>query len=262
MQPELQIFLALLIAHIAGDFPLQSGRMVAAKAGLELGAFSRHVLIHLVLSVAALALFTTAPLWKTPTILALALLTFGHLALDIGKSMLIKWRPSLNGAAVYLADQALHVLIVGVATLVVVQIMPPLDALWIWWLNIREAILVTTVVVAATVFPTGYLIRFLLTPWSKRLAACRDNNATSDGNIDGLENAGLYLGWLERALLVAAFAVGSLTAVGLIVGAKSIARFPEFKNRAFAEYFLMGTLLSVAIAWIGGWILRVALTFL
>ena len=46
------------------------------------------------------------------------------------------------------------------------------------------------------------------------------------------------------------------------VGAESIARFSEFKNRAFAEYFLMGTLLSVAVAWIGGSILRVALTLL
>lgn len=262
MQPEIQVFFALLIAHIAGDFPLQSGRMVAAKAGLEFGAFARHVLIHLVLSVAALALFTTAPLWRSPTILALALLTSGHLALDIGKSMLIKWRPSLNGAAIYLVDQALHVLIVGVATLIVVQILPPLDALWTWWLDIREIILVTAVVVAATVFPAGYLIRFLLAPWSKRLTARRDNDATGDGDIDGLANAGLYLGWLERALLVAAFTAGSLTAVGLIIAAKSVARFPEFKNRAFAEYFLMGTLLSVAIAWIGGWVLRVALTFL
>lgn len=260
MQTELQIFLALLVAHIAGDFVLQTGRMVAAKADLRMGAFSRHVLIHLVLSVATLALFTTVPLWNTPTLLALALLTFGHLALDISKSVLVKLHPSLNGASIYLVDQVLHVVIVAMATLVAMQNMPPMDALWIWWLERRDVILVTTLVVATTVFPAGYLIRFLLAPWSKHLAASHDNNGTSDGSIDGLANAGLYLGWLERALLVAAFAAGSLTAVGLIVGAKSIARFPEFKTRAFAEYFLMGTLLSVAFAWIGGWILRVTLT--
>jgi len=48
----------------------------------------------------------------------------------------------------------------------------------------------------------------------------------------------------------------------LIVGAKSIARFPEFKSRAFAEYFLIGTLASVAVAAVGGWVLNVSLTAL
>ena len=259
MQPEIQIFFALLVAHIVGDFVLQSSRMVAAKTDLRMLAFARHILIHLLLSVAALAFFTTAQLSKTPTLLALALLALGHFALDIGKSVLVKMHPSLNGAAIYLADQVLHVTIIFLATLIAAQIAIPLDALWAWWLTMRDTILVTAAVVAATVFPAGYLIRFLLAPWSKQLTDSSDNSATSDGNIDGLVNAGLYLGWLERALLVAAFAAGSLTAVGLIVGAKSIARFPEFKTRAFAEYFLMGTLLSVAIAWIGGWILRVVL---
>lgn len=47
-----------------------------------------------------------------------------------------------------------------------------------------------------------------------------------------------------------------MAAVGLIVGAKSVARFPEFQSRAFAEYFLIGTLLSVSIAAIGGWLLH------
>jgi len=74
-----------------------------------------------------------------------------------------------------------------------------------------------------------------------------------------LSNAGLYLGWLERGLLVIAFAMGSFTAVGLIIGAKSVARFPEFKSRAFAEYFLIGTLISVTIAAVGGWVLHTVL---
>ena len=43
------------------------------------------------------------------------------------------------------------------------------------------------------------------------------------------------------------------------MGAKSVARFPEFKSRAFAEYFLIGTLASVTIAAVGGWVLKTAL---
>lgn len=37
-------------------------------------------------------------------------------------------------------------------------------------------------------------------------------------------------------------------AVALVVAVKSIARFEELKQRAFAEYFLVGTLTSVLVA--------------
>jgi hypothetical protein len=128
-----------------------------------------------------------------------------------------------------------------------------------FWNEVRETVLVYLAVVAATVFPAGYLIRYLLQPLSRQLAASRDYQTEHYNSLEGLSNAGLYLGWLERGLLVIAFAMGSFTAVGLIIGAKSVARFPEFKSRAFAEYFLIGTLISVAIAAGGGWVLRMAL---
>jgi hypothetical protein len=34
--------------------------------------------------------------------------------------------------------------------------------------------------------------------------------------------------------------------------AKAIARYPEFKSERFAEYFLIGTLLSISMALVGG----------
>jgi len=40
--------------------------------------------------------------------------------------------------------------------------------------------------------------------------------------------------------------------VGLILTGKSIARFPEFKEAKFAEYFLIGTMLSVSLSVLGG----------
>lgn len=37
-------------------------------------------------------------------------------------------------------------------------------------------------------------------------------------------------------------------AIGFTVAAKAVARYPQFKNSAFAEYFLIGTLSSVGLA--------------
>jgi hypothetical protein len=47
-------------------------------------------------------------------------------------------------------------------------------------------------------------------------------------------------------------ASGTFTAVGFVIAAKAAARFPLFKDKAFAEYFLIGTLTSVGIALLFG----------
>ena len=58
MQLFFQVFLALLFAHVLGDFPLQSGRMVRGKIGFKAGAFLRHSLMHLLLAAASILVFT------------------------------------------------------------------------------------------------------------------------------------------------------------------------------------------------------------
>ena len=259
MQAFYQAFLALLFAHVLGDFPLQTGRMVRGKIDFRLTAFLRHSLVHLIVSAAALAVFTPLTLWHTATVSALLLLILGHLSLDFAKSAVIRLKPELDGARLYVSDQLLHVVVVALAAAVAVRTAPPAATLYGQWNEVSDIVLVYIVVIAAAVFPAGYLIRYLLQPLSRQLAASRDYQPPHYDSLEGLSNAGLYLGWLERGLLVVAFAMGSFTAVGLIIGAKSVARFPEFKSRAFAEYFLIGTLISVAIAAAGGWALRTVL---
>lgn len=80
----------------------------------------------------------------------------------------------------------------------------------------------------------------------------------------GLDGAGNIIGILER-LLVTSFVVfwpayGG-AAIGLIFSAKSIARFPEMGKQGsqFAEYYLVGTLTSFAVAIGAGMIARIYL---
>jgi len=61
-------------------------------------------------------------------------------------------------------------------------------------------------------------------------------------------HAGLYIGWLERALLYGFIVAGAPGAAAVVVAAKSIARFPSFRDERFAEYYLIGTLSSVLVA--------------
>jgi hypothetical protein len=96
-------------------------------------------------------------------------------------------------------------------------------------------------------FGGGYLIRFLTRSMAEDVKSHSPEKAAEQ-----LQNAGLYIGWLERFLVITALLLQSPATVGLILTAKSIARYPEFKSERFAEYFLIGTLLSISIALVGG----------
>jgi hypothetical protein len=64
----------------------------------------------------------------------------------------------------------------------------------------------------------------------------------------GPARIGEAIGVLERLLVVVFVLTGSLAAIGFVVAAKTLARFKQLDDRAFAEYYLLGTLASVSIA--------------
>lgn len=76
-------------------------------------------------------------------------------------------------------------------------------------------------------------------------------NQVSD-NTGPRPGPGEMIGLLERALVFLLILAGSLPSVGFIVAFKSAARFPQFKDPDFAEYFLIGTLTSVGLAALAG----------
>lgn len=64
--------------------------------------------------------------------------------------------------------------------------------------------------------------------------------------------AGEVIGILERLFTCALILAGGLSAVGFAVAAKAAARYPQFKDPAFAEYFLIGTLSSIGLGTLTG----------
>lgn len=61
-------------------------------------------------------------------------------------------------------------------------------------------------------------------------------------------NAGRIIGMLERLLLFILILLNQFGAIGLIIAAKAFARFKALDIREFAEYVLIGTLLSVVLS--------------
>lgn len=105
-------------------------------------------------------------------------------------------------------------------------------------------------------FPANEIIRIMI----QRL---QENVPKEDAEEAGLPNAGIWIGVLERTLVLTFIINNSIQAIGLLIAAKSVLRFGEISdpnNRKEAEYILIGTLLSFSIAIILGlWIRAVLL---
>ncbi|MFQ6123168.1 MAG: hypothetical protein ACE5R6_00985 [Candidatus Heimdallarchaeota archaeon] len=65
---------------------------------------------------------------------------------------------------------------------------------------------------------------------------------------EGLPRAGRMIGMLERSIILTFSFFGDFASISFIFLAKSMARFRQLENRQFAEYYLIGTLLSFFFA--------------
>ena len=92
------------------------------------------------------------------------------------------------------------------------------------------------------------------------LARVSPPGSAADGDEDeGPAGAGRLIGILERWLILGLVWVDQWGAVGLVLTAKSIARFKRMDEQAFAETYLIGTMTSVLVAMAGGAVLKVLL---
>ena len=63
---------------------------------------------------------------------------------------------------------------------------------------------------------------------------------------------GRVIGVLERFIVYVLVLMGQWGALGLVLAAKSVARYPEMRHENFADYYLIGTLCSLIVAMASG----------
>ena len=66
--------------------------------------------------------------------------------------------------------------------------------------------------------------------------------------VETADNVGAVVGVLERLLVVILILGRAEIGIGLVVAAKTLARFKQLDERSFAEKYLVGTLASVTVA--------------
>ena len=96
----------------------------------------------------------------------------------------------------------------------------------------------------------NYLIRFVFAAFNliPRIAVSEPNQPRA-AVVDSKEyNAGRFIGILERILIFFFVLADQFTAIAFILAAKGFTRFKDLDEREFAEYVLIGTLLSATAA--------------
>jgi len=222
------LLLKLILAHFIGDFLLQPQSWVKAKEKKKVksGKFYLHILLHGVLVMLVL--------WDiTYWIPALAIMGM-HGIIDLIK---LYGQKANNKPKWFLIDQGLHILSIFIIWLIYFQ--PDID--YTFWRENNGIWIYATALLFLTVV-SGIVIQVLMSNWSKALKESSDFS---------LQNAGKYIGILERLFVFTFVITGNWQAIGFLIAAKSVFRFgdlKESKDRKLTEYILIGTLLSFAIA--------------
>lgn len=244
MQPDLLLFLALLAAHLLGDFVLQTKAMVTGKSDGSARAFLLHGAAHYALAYAAVLLFVPELLAQPVSHALLLLLVVLHLGADLLKERALA--AFLSPRLSFVVDQLIHVLLLFLVAFLFAGGLPTwASAAHVWFEGQRDDVLWLLVVYLATIFGGGYFIRLMLPA----------DDPAHDGDREAVERGGMYIGWLERFVILTAVLAKSPTLIGLIITAKSIVRFKKLDSDRFAEYYLLGTFLSLALALAGGLLL-------
>lgn len=224
----------LLIAHLIGDFVLQGERLAAKKRRSAAALFLHAGLYALAIAVPGFLLVLPAAFW--PAFLAVAL---SHLLIDWIKGLLAARLPARMGLPLYLADQALHLAVIILAV--------PLFSL-----EIAPAALYTRLLSWP---PAGALARMILTAlllsvpcavFVKELFVFLQMPPAPEEKQN--PRVGAMIGILERWIVAVLLLMNQPAAIGLVVAAKSIARFKQLEDQHFAEKYLVGTLCSVLLA--------------
>jgi hypothetical protein len=234
------IFWKILLAHVLTDFIFQPEQLAENKGRVTV--LLVHGLIFFFLSIVLLL-----PTFSYPTIIALFLLASFHGFVDYSKNLIQK-RTGKGFWLYFLGDQALHVLGIGAVVFFLdkASLNAWIDVLSPYWS--KPSIFLFSSLFVLIVFGGGFFTGIL----------CRGFLGGLDSEKKpGIEKAGRYIGILERSLVLTAVLFGKMEFIGYIFAAKSIARYPEIKEGShFAEYYLIGTLTSISIAFFGGLLLK------
>lgn len=228
------LLVILLIGHMIADYFLQSSNMaenkknhvnvLLAHSGIY---FSTFIIIDFLFFQPWFAVWTTL------------IVSVAHFVIDLIRTKIDnKFNDYRVRFFAFLFDQVLHASII-VATYYLLNLSTKVNSIYSaceGYSNFNKIILYCLLFVIL-LDPTAVFIKKLFAFIFKE----EPNN--NPGN-----NAGNIIGKLERIITAILLLGNQYSVIGLVLTAKSIARFKQLEKQDFAEKYLIGTLLSLSIS--------------
>ena len=223
----LTLAIKLILAHVIGDFLLQPTRWVEHKQAHKHKSkyLYWHILIHAITLIVVLQ-------FQFKYWLALIIIPISHYLIDVIKLHL---NTKVNNRLLFGLDQLAHLIIIAL----VIQIYES------YTLNFNllfapETLLFLTCIIGITT-ASSIIMKTIISKW----------DLTEYNKEATLEDAGAYIGILERLLVFIFIITNHWEGVGFLITAKSVFRFSDLskaKDRKLTEYILIGTLISFGLA--------------
>jgi len=242
----LTVILKMLIAHLLGDFVLQSKKWVE-KRNTKIQYLFYHIAVHTGL----LILFFINELgdnWQNILFLSVA-----HLAID---SLKIGWQTRFesNPVILFLVDQTMHIMSIVAITFFKFK---QHYVAYFQQINI-DHLYFYVIALILIIFVIPIIIRVFFSKWTH-------DHAFENKRNDTLFDAGKIIGVLERVLILGFVLLNFIEGIGFLLAAKSIFRFGDLrdaKDNKFTEYVLIGTLLSFGLGMLVAFTLKSVLNLL
>ncbi len=224
------ILLRLLFAHILSDFVFQCDKICEGKQGKTKKKYAYQLLHSFIHALMAYLFVAEWNNWIIPLVIFIS-----HILIDY-----IKVAYAKKDVTSFIIDQLVHIAVIVV--------------LWLSLFNYNgdfyqelfkaewNSLKVWTIV-------TAYLL--ILKPASVFLSLFIKKWTPSETTEESLPNAGKWIGYFERILILTFILTGNAEGIGFLLAAKSIFRFGELSKAQeikTTEYVLIGTLASFTIA--------------
>lgn len=238
--------LILSVGHIIADFYMQSVEM-AEKKEQKMKWLLLHALYYWV------GMFlVTLPFLSHNMLIIASTATILHFIIDLAKYLIKKHQKKKNvikkDRNLFVLDQLLHFCcLIAISYIMVIKNIVIEENLYVKsffiTMNLSEREIFSWLLAILMIYkPADILIQKILKAY-KPASEMRQSNIIIKDN-----NTGRIIGMAERTIMLIFLAIGQYSSVGLVLTAKSIARYDRIsKEQDFAEYYLLGTLLSTII---------------
>lgn len=231
----------LMIGHLLGDFYFQTNAL-AEKKKKSYVYTALHCFIYSLVMFAVLAI-TTGKIVEY--ILPILLIGGLHLLVDGVKCGVNKYvNLEKYELAVFIVDQIIHI-----GILFVVNCLCTINYNIDWIPGVSESFLNSMQNAPVVIFafllcgkPVAIIVSLVFGLIPKTIEMADDGTKKESVRI------GSWIGILEREIILILGLLGQYGAIGFVIAAKSLARHSQLDKPAFAEKYLIGTLLSSLMA--------------